>query len=287
LAPGPPTAAVAQPITLPLLGEIDPHLAPLPLVTLVLGLLDSINPCAFFVLLFLLSLMTHAHSRARMLTVGCVFVAFSGVIYFLFMAAWLNFFLVTGGLQLVTTAAGIVALLIGTVNIKDYFRFHQGPSLSIPERLKPSLYQRVRNLLQASGYLSLLGGTVLLAIAANSYELLCTAGLPMVYTRILTLQNLPVWQYYGYLAAYNLVYVLPLLAIVIFFAMTIGTHRLSEGEGRLLKLLSGVMMTELGLMLLFAPELLNSLPATAGVLLITLLLSALFYCGYRWRQRPR
>ncbi|NIQ08778.1 MAG: hypothetical protein GWO08_02260, partial [Gammaproteobacteria bacterium] len=71
----------------------------LPVVTLILGLLDSINPCAFFVLLFLLTLMIHAHSRARMLTVGLVFISFSGLIYFLFMAAWLNLFLATGGIR--------------------------------------------------------------------------------------------------------------------------------------------------------------------------------------------
>jgi hypothetical protein len=109
----------------------------------------------------------------------------------------------------------------------------------------------------------------------------------MVYTRILTLQALPVWQYYGYLAAYNVVYVLPLLTIVIFFALTLGTHHLSEREGRILKLLSGVMMGELGLLLLIAPELLNSPVATAGLLGATLLLFALFWWGSRRRRRPR
>jgi hypothetical protein len=257
----------------------------LPLVTVVLGLLDSVNPCAFFVLLFLLSLMVHAHSRGRMLTVGVVFVACSGLIYFLFMAAWLNLFLVTGGMALITTLAGAVALGIGAFNIKDYFFFHRGPSLSIPERVKPGLYQRVRNLVQAAGYPSLLGGTVLLAVAANSYELLCTAGLPMVYTRILTLQGLPVWQYYAYLAGYNVVYVIPLLTIVVIFAVTLGTHHLSESEGRILKLLSGLMMAEMGAVLLFAPAWLNTLLGTTGLLLTALLLAGVIVVFNRRRHR--
>lgn len=260
--PGSELVAEESRISLPILGDLDGRQASLPLVTVTLGLLDSINPCAFFVLLFLLTLMVHAHSRMRMLTVGVVFVCFSGVIYFLFMAAWLNLFLVTGGLRLVTLLAGMVALLIGTLNIKDYFLFHKGPSLSIPEKVKPGLYHRVRELVKSASYLSLLGGTALLAIAANSYELLCTAGFPMVFTRILTLQQLPTWQYYGYLAAYNVVYVIPLMTIVIIFAVTLGAHQLSEKQGRFLKLLSGVMMTAMGLMLTFFPTRLQSLAGT-------------------------
>jgi len=98
---------------------------------------------------------------------------------------------------------------------------------------------------------SLLVGTVALAIVANSYELLCTAGFPMVYTRALTLRQLSTGAYYFYLALYNLIYVIPLLIIVLAFTWTLGSRKLGEREGRLLKLLSGVMMVGLGLLLLF------------------------------------
>ncbi len=271
-------------IAIPLLGEWDVRDAPLPLVTLILGLLDSINPCAFFVLLLLLSLMIHAHSRLRMLTVGVVFISFSGLIYFLFMAAWLNLFLATGGLRFVTLLAGLIALLIGALNIKDYFFFHKGISLSIPDKVKPGLYQRVRNLIKSSSTLSLLGGTALLAIAANSYELLCTAGFPMVFTRILTLQELPTWQYYAYLAYYNVVYVVPLLIIVILFAITLGAHQLSEKQGRVLKLLSGAMMTGMGLVLVFFPTLLQSLTGTITLFTTTILCVAGILSVDAWRH---
>lgn len=281
-----PTVAEETMTSLPLLGDQDAREVSLPLVTLVLGLLDSINPCAFFVLLFLLTLMIHAHSRLRMLTVGVVFVCFSGLIYFLFMAAWLNLFLATGGLRLVTLAAGLAALLMGGLNIKDYFLLHRGPSLSIPDKVKPGLYRRVRDLVKSAGYPSLLGGTALLAIAANSYELLCTAGFPMVFTRILTLQQLPTWQYYGYLALYNVVYVIPLLTIVIIFAVTLGAHQLSEQQGRFLKLISGVMMADMGLVLLFAPALLQSLSGTLVMFGSALAVVALILLIDR-RQRSR
>lgn len=271
-----------QTIELPLLGNQDASKVSLPVVTIVLGLLDSLNPCAFFVLLFLLTLMVHAHSRLRMLTVGVVFVFFSGFIYFLFMAAWLNLFLVTGGLHLVTFLAGLIAVVIGLLNIKDYFYLHRGPSLSIPEKVKPNLYHRVRDLVQSANYAALLGGTVMLAIAANSYELLCTAGFPMVFTRILTFQSLPNWQYYAYLIAYNIVYIIPLMIIVVVFAMTMGAHQLSETLGRFLKLLSGAMMLAMGFVLLFFPTFLQSFLGvvmvflSAALLLVFIILTARF-----------
>ena len=251
---------------LPFLGRLDPGAVSLPVYTLVIAGLDAFNPCAFFVLLFLLSLLVHARSRARMLFIGGVFVLFSGLIYFLFMAAWLNLFLWLGELRLVTLGAGVLAVLVALVNIKDYFWFRRGPSLSIPDGAKPGLYQRMRGLLRADSLPALTLGTVALAIVANSYELLCTAGFPMIYTRILTLAGLSPLAHYLYLGLYNLIYVLPLLVIVLIFARTLGARKLSEAEGRVLKLVSGLMMLGLGTLLLFAPGALNN-PLAALALL--------------------
>lgn len=258
--------AADEPLRVPGFGEIDAQSLSLPVFTLLIAGLDAFNPCAFFVLLFLLSLMVHARSRARMLLVGVTFVFFSGLVYFLFMAAWLNLFLVIGGAPVVTLVAGLVALLIGALNVKDFFLFKQGPSLSIPEQAKPGLYRRMRGLLSADSLGTMLFGTVALALAANSYELLCTAGFPMVYTRVLTLNGLSGWAHYGYLALYNLIYVLPLLAIVLVFTLTLGARKLSERQGRVLKLLSGVMMLGLGLTMLVAPDSLGSPWIGAGLL---------------------
>ncbi|WP_295581649.1 thioredoxin family protein [uncultured Lamprocystis sp.] len=268
-------AADASPPTIevPFIGTLDAGSLSLPLFTLVIAGLDAFNPCAFFVLLFLLSLLVHARSRARMLLIGGTFVLFSGLVYFLFMAAWLNLFLVVGGAPVVTTIAGAVALVIGGLNVKDYFWFKQGPSLSIPEGAKPGLFKRMRTLVTADRLGTMLIGTVVLALAANSYELLCTAGFPMVFTRVLTLHDLTPAAHYGYLVFYNLIYILPLLAIVLVFTYTLGTRKLTEQQGRVLKLLSGFMMLGLGLVMLIAPDLLSR-PWVGALLLGTALILA-------------
>ncbi len=265
----------ATTIRLPIVGTVNTQALSLPLLTVVLASVDAFNPCAFFVLLFLLSLLVHAKSRARMMIVGGTFVLFSGVVYFIFMAAWLNVFLVAGELRVITIIAGLIALTVAALNIKDYFWFKEGPSLSIPDAAKPGLFKRMREVVTTGNMGPMLASTVLLAIVANSYELLCTAGFPMVYTRTLTLAKLESWQYYAWLAAYNVIYVLPLLAIVIVFTRTMGARKLSESEGRILKLVSGFMMLGFGLVLLLAPNLLTNTLASILVLALAVVASVL------------
>lgn len=268
-------ATIGTLVYLPLIGAVNAESLSLPILTVVLAGVDAFNPCAFFVLLFLLSLLVHAKSKTRMLVVGVTFVIFSGIIYFIFMAAWLNVFLIAGELRVITVLAGLVALAVAALNIKDYFWFKQGPSLSIPEAAKPGLFRHMRGLVTTGSLLPMLASTVLLAIVANSYELLCTAGFPMVYTRALTLADLESWQYYAWLAVYNVIYVLPLLAIVLVFTHTMGARKLSESEGRILKLVSGLMMLGFGLVLLLAPNLLTNPAASIGVLVVAVIAAIL------------
>ena len=114
-------AVPAPALRVPLLGEVKVDALSLPLMTGLIAGLDAFNPCAFFVLLFLLSLMAHQNSRARMLAIGDVFVLTSGLMYFAFMAAWLNLFPLLGSLAWVTLVAGAMALAVGLVNVKDFF----------------------------------------------------------------------------------------------------------------------------------------------------------------------
>jgi thiol-disulfide isomerase/thioredoxin len=265
-------AETAGIVRIPFLGSIDPASVSLPVFTIIIGALDSFNPCAFFVLLFLLGLLIHVRSRKRMFLIGGIFVLFSGLIYFLFMAAWLNVFMIVGQIAAITIAGGVVALAVGGINVKDFFLFKQGVSLVIPESAKMKLFERMRGLLKAPTMPAMIAGTIVLAISANAYELLCTAGFPMVYTRVLTLQKLSSFQYYQYLVLYNIVYVVPLAIIVAVITITLGARKLTEWQGRQLKLVSGLMMLSLGTVLIMNPALLNN--ALASVVMLAGVLAA-------------
>ena len=264
-----------QQFNLPGFGEVHYKDFSLPVFTVLIAALDAFNPCAFFILFFLLSLMVNQRSRLRMLAIGCTFVVCSGVMYFLFMTAWLNLFLITDQLILITATAGLIAVVFGIINIKDYFFFKQGVSLSLSDSARSKLVAQIRTLTQTGSWPTMIAATVILAIATNSYELLCTAGLPMVYTRVLTLNELTSSQYYLYLAFYNIVYIIPLLLIVVLFTVTLGKRKISEKEGRVLKLLSGSMMMGLGCILLLKPELLNNMLVSVTVVFGAVVLTGL------------
>ena len=168
----------------------------------------------------------------------------------------LNLFMFVGYVKYLRIAVAVVAIVMGVINCKDFFFFKKGISLTISESAQPKLFQRMRNVLNASALPGMLVGTIILAVTANLIELLCTAGFPAIYTRVLTLQEIPVTQYYAYLVLYNLIYVIPLAVIVGIFAWKMGGRKLTEKEGRILKLVGGVLMLALGIILLVKPEIL-------------------------------
>jgi len=243
-------------VNVPLLGDVELDKVGLPFLTVVLGGLDGFNPCAIWVLSFLLTLLVYSKSRKKMLLIGAIFVAASGIIYFLFMAAWLNLFLMIGFVSALRIIVAIIAIFTGLVNMKEFFFFKKGISFTIPDKWKPKLFEKMRELVKAEAIPAIILGTIVLAFLANSFELVCTFGFPAIYTRALTLHNLPAISYYAYLALYNIIYVLPLAFVVGVFTWTMGAHRFTEKHGKILKLISGLLMLALGLVLLIKPQLL-------------------------------
>ncbi len=254
LAQGAVPPAAVESIQTKWFGELRVRDLGLPLFTIVIGLLDGFNPCAMWVLLFLLSLLVNLRDRLRMALIAGTFVAVSGLVYFAFMAAWLNMFLLIGLSRPIQIGLGGIALLVGAVNVKDFFALHHGISLSIPESSKPGLYVRIRRILQAENIAGALAGIVILAGLVNLVELLCTAGFPALYTQILTLQQMPSWEYYGYLGLYNLAYIFDDSLMVMIAVVTLSRRKLQERAGRWLKLISGLAMVGLAAVLLLQPK---------------------------------
>jgi glutaredoxin len=222
----------------------------LPAFTLAMGLLDGFNPCSMWVLILMISLLAPLNDRKRMLAVAGTFVLVEGIAYFAFMAAWLNLFLFIGlsrASQLVIAALAIVA---GAINLKDFWAFGWGVSLSIPDGAKPGIYARMRSILHAENLAAAIFGTIVLALLVQVVEFLCTSGFPALFTRILTLRELDPAAYYGYLLLYIAAYMLDDIIVLTIGVVTLSRHRLQEKEGRWLKLISGLVMVGLGVYLI-------------------------------------
>ena len=222
----------------------------LPLFTVVIGLLDGFNPCSMWVLILMISMLAAVGDRRRMLAVAGTFVAVQGIAYFAFMAAWLNLFLLIGLSRASEIVLGAIALVAGALNVKDFLAFGRGVTLSIPKSAKPGIYQRMRGLMNEERLAVAIGGTVVLGILVQLVELVCTSGLPALYTRILTLRQLDPWTYYGYLLLYNVMYMVDDVMVLAIGVVTLSQRRLQEKEGRLLKLVSGLVMLGLGIYLI-------------------------------------
>ena len=225
----------------------------LPLFTLAMGLLDGLNPCSMWVLILMISLLAPMNNRLRMFAIAGTFVAVEGIAYFIFMAAWLNLFLMIGLSRISEIAIAVIAILAGLINLKDFRFYGRGVSLSIPDSAKPDIYARMRRILQAQNLTGALIGAVVLAILVQVVEFMCTSGFPALYTRILTLKKLDSTSYYGYLLLYNLAYMLDDVIILTLGIITLSQRRLQEKEGRWLKLISGLVMVGLGIYLMIKP----------------------------------
>lgn len=222
----------------------------LPLFTLAIGLLDGFNPCSIWVLVLMISLLASMNDRARMLAVAGTFVAVEGLVYFIFMAAWLNLFLLIGLSRASEIAIAVIALLVGLINLKDFRFYGLGFSLKIPDAAKPGIYARLRKIIQSPNLLGAMLGAVVLAVLVQIVEFMCTSGFPALYTHILTMKQLDDFSYYGYLLLYNAAYMFDDVIVLAIGVVTLSQRRLQEKEGRWLKLVSGLAMVGIGIYLL-------------------------------------
>ena len=202
----------------------------------------------------MLSVLVNIRDRWKIIAIAGTFVVVSGLAYLAFMAAWLNLFMLIGIARPVQIALGIFAIAIGLINVKDFVAFKRGFSLSIPESSKPGLYRRVREIVNAKYLTAAIAGAIALAVVVNMIELLCTAGLPALYTQILTLQQLPPWENYAYLGLYISAYMLDDTLLLGAVVVTLSHRKLQEREGQWLKLISGLVIFVLGLVMIFRPS---------------------------------
>lgn len=258
----------------------------LPILTIVLGGLDSFNPCAFFILIFLLNLLLYVKSRKRMLLIGGVFILFSGVLYAIFMIILyhVNLLLLTqflNQIRIITIVAGIITLILGLMNIKEFFFFKKGASLSIPEEKKPGIFKQMSNLVRTPQLTAVIVGTIVLAVTVNFYELLCTLALPFVFTQELVLRT-TTHEAYFYILFYNIVYVIPLIIIVSIFVITLGKRKLSEWHGQILKLLTGIMLSSFGITFIVNYKILENI--ITPIIMLVFSLIATFIISQIWKK---
>jgi len=244
-------------IKLPIIGEIDALDFSLPLLSIFMGAVDGFNPCAMWTLLFLISLLLGLKDRRRMWTLGVAFIVASAFVYFLFMAAWLQIILFLGFIVWVRTAIGLLALAGGGYNLRSYLKHKDIDGCEITGTEKRQLvFAKLRKIAQQNSLWLALGGIILLAFAVNLVELVCSAGLPAVFTQVLSLSNLQTWQYYACILLYIFFFMIDDIIVFAIAMFTLELTGMSTKYGKWSKLIGGLLMIIIGLLLIFKPEVL-------------------------------
>jgi thiol-disulfide isomerase/thioredoxin len=248
------TSNLPEKIDLPVFGSVFIKDFSLPFLTFIIALLDGFNPCAMWTLLFLISLLLGMKNKKRMWILGTTFIATSAFVYFLFLSAWLNLFLFLGFVFWIRIIVGIVALGSGIYYLRDYWINRQGSCSIMGNEKRQRVFEKLKNITQKQQFFLALGGIILLAAAVNIVELICSAGLPAIYTQILSFSNLPTWQYYLYLIFYIFIFMLDDLFVFFTAMITLQAVGIQTKYSRFSHLIGGIIILIIGLLLLFKPE---------------------------------
>ncbi len=243
-------------IKIPLIGEIETKNLSLSALAIIIGGLDGFNPCAMWVLFFLIALLLKMKDRKRMWVLGFTFITASAFVYFLFMNAWLNLILFLGFIFWIRLLVGLVALGSGVYNLKDFFSNPEAACKVTNIKQKKNIIERMKEIVHKRSFILALIGIIILAASVNLIELICSAGFPVIFTQILALSNLTKWQYYLYMLLYIFVFMLDDLIVFIGAMITFKVTGITNKYSRLSHIIGGILMILIGLLLIFKPELL-------------------------------
>ncbi|MFA4901814.1 MAG: hypothetical protein WC600_03620 [Desulfobaccales bacterium] len=253
LHPGLENQVIPDTLTVPLLGQINLKYLSLGLVTVIIGALDGFNPCALWVLIFLINLLLGMEDRKKMWVLGGAFIMASSAVYFLFMTAWLNILVFLGFIFWIRIAIGLVALFAGGYNLREYLTNTAGVCKLSHGNRRQRTMDRLKEIIATRKFGLALGGIVLLALMVNLVELICSAGFPVVYLQILSLTPLPFWQYYLYLLLYITIFMLDDIIVFVVAMLTLQMMGVTTRYKRFSNLIGGILMLLIGVLLIFKP----------------------------------
>jgi thiol-disulfide isomerase/thioredoxin len=242
---------------LPFMGRVDLTKWSLPALSIILGLVDGFNPCALWVLIFLITMLLGEKSKKKIWLVVGSFVLASAISYFLFMTAWLNLFLIMGYIRTVTIIIGIFAVGVGVLHIKEWLITKGDLTCKVgDEKSHEKTMDKIQNIISQPVTISILISVIGLAFVVNAIEFVCSAAIPAVFTQLLALSSISSFQHYMYISVYVFFYMLDHIIIFSMAAFALSSG-FTQKYAKYCKLIGGLVMFAIGLILLFAPHLLR------------------------------
>ena len=238
------------------LGDIDAKTVSLPLFSIVVGFIDGINPCAMWILIFLITMIMPMKDRKKQWIIGLTFIITSGVVYLLFLVSWLNLAVFLTKITLIRTLISVFAIIFGMTNIYRYFKhLQEDVGCDVTDSGKrQKIMTKIKKITSEEKFIFAILGTIGLAASVNVLELLCSLGLPVIFTNVLALNHLNIFEYIIYIFLYILFYLIDDIIIFVIAMKTMHIKGISNKYTKYSHLIGGLIMVILGLLMVLKPE---------------------------------
>jgi len=240
---------------LPLLGKVNVKNVSLPLVSVILGFIDGFNPCAMWILIFLISMLINLEDKKKKWLIGFIFLFTSGMVYFLSMLG-INVVLSMVQVSIIRMLIGIFIFIMGVLSLRKYIKNRKsdiGCTIVNAEKRK-TMSKRIKRIISSKSFILSILGIIILAISVNLVELACSLGFPVVFSEILAMNNIHGFLRIIYLLIYVLFYMLDDIVVFIISMVTLETTGITNKYNKICTLISTIIMLIMGLLLVLKPE---------------------------------
>ena len=246
-------------VTVPVLGKINAKKVSLPILAVVLGFVDGFNPCAMWILIFLITMLFNMKDRKKMWILGLTFILTSGIVYLMFMLAWLNLATFISKIAFIRLLIAVVALVVGLINVYKYIdalkKKDEGCDV-VDKKDRKKIMEKIISITHEKKFIIALLGIMVLAASVNIIELMCSIGIPLLFTQILAMNNLSTFSYMIYMFIYIFFFLIDDIVIFVISMVTLKVTGLSTKYTKYSHLVGGIIMLIIGLLLIIKPELL-------------------------------
>ena len=241
--------------TIPVLGEINSRTVSLPVLAIIMGTVDGFNPCAMWILIFLITMLFGINDQKKMWILGIAFITTSGLVYFLFMISWLSLATFLTKIVLIRLLISIFAIIFGMTNIYRYIKSNsQDVGCDVTnEKQREKIINKIKKIISEKSFILSLLGIMFLAVSVNILELLCSLGLPVIFTQVLSFNNLNTIQYLFYIGIYILFFLIDDILIFWIAMKTLSIKGISNKYTKYSHLIGGIIMIIIGLLMVLKP----------------------------------
>lgn len=239
---------------LPFFGKINLKSASLTTAAVIIGLIDGFNPCAMWILLFLISVLMGMKDKKRMWVLGITFLLTSALVYLGIMLSWIEIVVKITTVIWIRNIIAIVALIGGVINLKNFIKSNDSGCEVVDDKKRKKIFQKIRKFTSEKSFILAIIGIMGLAVSVNLVELACSAGLPIVFSELLALNHTSSIMRFFYILLYVFFFLLDDLVVFFIAMFTMKVTGISSKYNKYSHLIGGVIMVLVAILLLFKPE---------------------------------